>query len=253
MTANILVRIMKNKGNGARNLGTGRTVPEGRGELVKKVLLLAGVLTIFNSALLGQTVELPRMIHHKGEPGVYMPPQEVPQGMTEIYSSLGSDPKNLYDYIDTWLVAGPNSVAGFSNFVAMPFTPKSNAHVLAVRTAVLWYGSGAEQVNLSIYQDSQGAPGKLLAGPVTVTNLPKAFSCCQLAVADFSSGVPVNGGTQYWVVADTPTSGQGSNFLGEWASAVSPVLPLSADADRTGWVTFSGNGLPAGDVQGTIP
>ena len=221
---------------------------------MKKILVLAGVLTILNLTLFAQTVEMPRRLHHKGKPGVYVPPQEVPQGLTEIYSSLGTDPKNLYDYIDTWLVSGPKSHAGFSAFIAMPFTPKSNSHVLQVRTAVLWYGEGegADQVNISIYEDSQGQPGKLLAGPVTVTNLPQAYSCCQLAVADFSS-VPVNGGTQYWVVADTPAKGQGSDFLGEWASAVSPVLPLSADADGTGWVTFNGNGLPAGDVQGTIP
>ena len=222
---------------------------------MKKILVLAGLLTSLNLTLFGQTVEMPRRLHHQGKLRVYLPPQEVPQGLTEIYSNLGTDPQNLYDYIDTWLVSGPKSHAGFSAFIAMPFTPTSNAHVYQVRTAVLWYGegNGADQVNISIYEDSHGQPGEVLAGPVTVTNLPAAYSCCQLAVADFSSGVPVKGGTQYWVVADTPETGQGSNFLGEWASAVSPVLPLSADAAGTGWVTFNGNGLPAGDVQGTLP
>lgn len=219
---------------------------------MKKILLLAGLLTIFNLALFGQTVEQPRMLHHKETFAVHVPPQEAPQGLTTIYSSLGTDPKNLYNYIDTWLVSGPHCLIGIADFIAMPFTPKSNSHISEVRTAVLWYGDGADQVNLSIYADSKGHPGRLLAGPVTVTKLPKSFTCCQLAIADFAS-VPVNGGTQYWVVADTPKTGQGSDFLGEWAGAVSPVLMLAGNAAQTGWVAFNGNGLPAGDVLGTVP
>lgn len=220
---------------------------------MKKILLLVCLLTLCNLTLFGQTIEQPRRLHHKGTfAGVHVPPQEAPEGLTTIYSTLGSDPKNLYNYIDTWLVAGPNSVAGLASFIALPFTPTSNAHISEVRAAVLYYGVGADQVSLSIYADSKGHPGKLLAGPVKVTNLPHAFSCCQLAVADFSS-VPVNGGTQYWVVADTPHSGQGSDFLGEWAGAVSPVLMLAGNAAETGWVAFNGNGLPAGDVLGTVP
>ena len=219
---------------------------------MKKILLLAGLLTISNLALFGQTVEQPRMLHHKETFAVHVPPQEAPQGLTTIYSSLGTDPKNLYNYIDTWLVSGPKSIVGLADFIAMRFTPKSNSHVSEVRVAVLYYGIGADQVDLSIYEDSKGHPGRLLAGPVTVTNLPKAFTCCQLAVADFAS-VPVNGGTQYWVVANTPKTGRGSDFLGEWAGAVSPVLTLAANAAQTGWVAFNGNGLPAGEVLGTVP
>jgi len=223
---------------------------------MRKVLLLAGLLVILNLALFAQTVTLPKMLHHPGKLplSARVPPEEVPQGMSEIYSTLGTDPKNLYNYIDTWLISGPKSNVGVPDFIAMPFTPKSNAHVLQVRAAVLWYGkgNGADQVNISIYNDHKGHPGKLLAGPVTVTDLPRAFACCQLAAANFSS-IPVSGGTQYWVIADTPMNGPGSDFLGEWAGAVSPVLPLAADAGGTGWVTFNGNGLPAGDVQGTIP
>ena len=219
---------------------------------MKKILLLAGLLTMCNLSLFGQTVEQPRRLHHKGTVAVLVPPPEAAQGLTTIYSSLGTDPKSLYNYIDTWLVSGPTSLVGIADFIAMPFTPKSNSHIAEVRAAILYYGSGADQVNLSIYGDSKGHPGRLLAGPVTVTNLPKAFTCCQLAVADFVS-VPVKGGTQYWVVANTPKTGGGSDFLGEWAGAVTPALMLAGNADQTGWVAFSGNGLPAGDVLGTVP
>lgn len=220
--------------------------------MVKRIFLLACLAAICNLYLFAQTVEQPTRLHHKGKVAVYVPPPEAPQGTTTIYSSLGTNPQNLYNYIDTWLVSGPNSVAVIADFIAMPFTPAADSHITQVRAAILWYGDGADRVNLSIYADGKGRPGKLLAGPVTVTNLPKSFTCCGLAVADFSS-VPITGGKQYWVVADTPKTGPGSDFLGEWAGAVSPVLLLAGNAEETGWVAFNGNGLPAGEILGTVP
>jgi len=218
---------------------------------VKKILLLVSLVIVCNSILFGQTVAQPR-IHHQDTGAIHVPPQETPQGLTTIYSSLGQSKDYLYNYIDTWLVSGPNSIVGLADFIAMPFTPQSNSHVSQVQAALLYAGVGANQVNVSIYSDRNGHPGKLLAGPVTVKNLAKIITCCQLAIADFNS-VAVNRGTQYWVVADTPKSGRGSDFLGEWAGAVSPVLTLAGNAAETGWVAFNGNGLPAGEVLGTVP
>jgi hypothetical protein len=220
--------------------------------LVRKILLLAGLLTTSGFTLSGQTVEHPQRLHHQETFAIHVPPQEATEGLTKIYSSLGTDSSNLYNYIDTWLVSGPNSLVGLSDFIAMRFTPPSNSHVSEVRVAVLYTGIGADQVNLSIHADSSGHPGKRLAGPVTVTKLPKALTCCGLAVANFAS-VPVSGGTRYWVVADTPKTGHGSDFVGEWAGAVRPVLTLAANVAGTGWVSFNGNGLPAGEVLGTVP
>lgn len=219
---------------------------------MKKISLLVCLLTVSAFNAFGQTVEHPRMLHNQETYAIHMPPQEAPQGSTVIYSSLGASGNNLYNYIDTWLVSGPNCQIGFADFIAMAFTPQVNSHVSEVRVAVLYDGSGANQVNLSIYKDSNGHPGKLLAGPMTVTNLPNALNCCQLAIADFAS-VAVTGGKQYWVVADTPRSGRGSDFVGEWAGAVTPVLTLAGNAEETGWIAFNGNGLPAGEVLGTVP
>ena len=219
--------------------------------MLKKTLLLAGLI-ISTSTLFAQTVQQPQMLHHQGSLTMQVPTQEPLGGSSVIYSSLGSDPNNLYNYIDTWLVSGPNSIVGLSDFISLPFTPKSNSHITQVRVAVLYEGLGADRVNLSIRANSNGHPGKLLAGPVTVTKLPKSLTCCALAVANFSS-LAVSGGTKYWVVADTPKSGLGSDFVGEWAGAVSPVLMLAANVAGTGWVAFNGNGLPAGEVLGTVP
>jgi hypothetical protein len=113
------------------------------------------------------------------------------------------------------------------------------------------YSSGANQVNLSIYGDSSGVPGTLLAGPVTVTNLPTHGTCCALAVANFSS-VGVTGGTQYWVVADTPLTGTGSDFAGGWSEVVRPSIPSAYNRGK-GWSPTNSDTLVAGEVLGTIP
>lgn len=219
---------------------------------MKKILLLASLLIISGFPLFGQNIQQPQMLHHQGTLTEQVAAPEAAQGTTVIYSSLGTDPNYLYNYIDTWLVSGPNSAVGIADFIALPFTPKSASHITQVRVAVLYEELGANQVNISIHADSSGHPGKLLAGPVTVTKLPKGLTCCGLGVANFNS-VAVKGGVKYWVVADTPKSGQGSDFLGEWAGAVSPVLTLAGNAAGTGWISFNGNGLPAGDVRGTVP
>jgi hypothetical protein len=135
-------------------------------------------------------------------------------------------------------------------FVAMPFTPTANAHVSQVRAAIQ-YGSGANQVNLSLYDDANGAPGNRLAGPVTVFNVPSG-GCCKVAIANFSVSVPISSGSQYWVVADTPMVGPGDDFFGIWALV--PQKLYQGFDTGTGW--HSNLVLiqeAAGAVYGTIP
>lgn len=140
-----------------------------------------------------------------------MPPQEAAAGLKKIDSNLGSKTE-LYNCTSAYGLWGPNfDNYGFPQFVAMPFTPQSDSHVSEVGVAVLYGGQGTDQVNLSIDNDSSGAPGTLLAGPVTVPNLPT--SRCTLTIANFAA-VAVTGGAQYWVVADTPLTGTGNDFFG---------------------------------------
>ena len=176
---------------------------------------------------------------------------EEPAALQKIFSNLG--PATSAYSNGGWNLDGPTSLAGSSQFMAMPFKPKANAHVSQIRAAVQYSGSGANQVNLSLYSDVSGAPGVLLAGPVTVKNLPTFFTCCELATANIPS-TAVTAGTQYWVVADTPSTGTGSDFYGVWAF-VSPSKSLvGADLGGGGWFSF-GAAIqePAGAVYGTIP
>jgi hypothetical protein len=119
----------------------------------------------------------------------------------------------------------------------------------------LKYQSGDNQVNLNIYGDSGGVPGTLLAGPVTVTNLPEHATCCTLAVATFTP-IAVTGGTRYWIVANTPLTGTGSDFQGGWSMVVKPDLPMafmSSPVDQEIWFGVNAAELAAGEVLGTIP
>ena len=218
------------------------------GKLVKKTLLFACLLTLCNLTLFAQAVIHPQIVHAPEKSAIHVPPQETEAALKKIYSNLGKSPTNLY-VGQCWAVSGPNS--GMTEFIAMPFTPKFNSHVSQVRVALQYY-TGANQVNLSIYGDSSGAPGTLLAGPVTVTNLPETGTCCTLAIANFSP-VAVSEGTRYWVAADTPLSGTGSDFNGGWCWVPVPTY-LQAGSDGFGWSGF--NGTPseaAGEVLGTIP
>ena len=216
---------------------------------MKKALLFVCLFALCNLVVLGQAVRSYRMSHTAERSAFHVPPQEAPAGLRKIYSNLGKSKTDLYNDTNSYVVSGPNSGLNFTQFIAMSFTPKSNSHVSQVRVAVQ-YVAGANQVNLSIYGDTNDAPGTLLAGPVTVMNLPAYGTCCTLAVAEFSP-LAVTGGTQYWVVADTPLTGTGSDFGGGWDLTVAYV-PQAANLG-SGWFGFNGLNQAAGEVLGTVP
>lgn len=173
----------------------------------------------------------------------------VPAGLKKIYSNLGSKTA-LYDDENGWAISGPKS--GGTHFFALPFAPKTNPTVEQVGAALQYSGLGANQVNISIYSDNGGLPGTLLAGPTTVTNLPSARTCCTLAVANFSS-VAVTAGTTYWIVADTPLSGTGSDVAGVWEWLGKPIY-LQGYGGGTGWSGYDTTpAQAAAEVLSTVP
>jgi hypothetical protein len=216
---------------------------------VKKTLLIVFLSTLCNLTLFAQNAEGPRVKHFAEKSVVYVARQEAPAGLKVIYTNLGSK-TDIYNASWGWEISGPNSGIT-SEFIGLPFTPKSNAQVSEVRAA-LQYSSGANQVDLSLYSDTNGAPGTLLAGPVTVTNLPGPNACCTLMVADFPP-LSVDAGTRYWIVGDTPLTGTGSDFSGGWQWVSKDIGQWATNYGDTGWSQFPDDGLPAGEVLGTVP
>ena len=192
----------------------------------------------------------PNILRTADRSQIRVPAPDAPSGLTKIYSNLG--PKtDAYNALAGFVIRGPNA-GKFTMFLAMPFTPKSNSTVMQVEVAVHYAGSGANQVNLSVYDDFGGGPGTLLAGPQTIANLPQFATCCTLATWKLAPGVQVVGGNQYWVVADTPASGVGSDFVGTWDF----IFPTHLTDMNSGshWYQFSGpDEEVAGAVFGTIP
>lgn len=218
---------------------------------MKKISLLVCLLTVCVPTLFAQAQPHPRILHAPKNSAVPVPPQDPPPGVQRIFTNLNRSLTDLYNGFDGWTISGPNSSGGMS-FMALPFIPKSNSHALQIRVPVHYAGGGANQVNLSLYTDIDGAPGSLMAGPVTVSNLALWGTCCTLTIASFPP-VALTAGTQYWVVGDTPLSGTGSDFYGTW-DFISPNLFLLAGNRGTGWYAFDGlNNNSAGEVLGTIP
>lgn len=211
---------------------------------MKKILLFVCLLALCSLTVFAQSGESSRATEKLA---IEVPPQGDAVALKKIYSNLGpkTDPYWVNAY--SWIVAGPNAATG-AVFVAMPFTPKANFLLSQVQVAVL-YTSGDNQVDLNIYTDAGGVPGSLLAGPVTVTNLAVAGTCCTLAVANFTP-VAVTAGTQYWVIADTPLTGVGSDFHGVW-NHVAKDIPMSFNRG-SGWAKDTADNLPAGEVLGTV-
>ena len=210
-------------------------------------------LMMLSSAMLfAQAKHNGRMSTTKEKSAIHTPSQEAPAGLKKIYSNLGKSKTDRYLDTNGWTIAGPNAGIGVVQYIGMPFTPKSNSHVSQVQVAVEWV-SGDNQVNLSLYTDVGGVPGTLIAGPVTVTNLGTFGTCCQLAVANFPS-TATTAGTQYWVVADEPSSGPGSNTWGAW-DFVPALFPFAFfNPANGGWLAGDGaSSEAAGAVYGTIP
>ena len=217
---------------------------------MKKVLITLGVTALCSFTLFAQTGER-YVVRTAEKPQIRVPATEAPAALIKIYSNLGKK-TDVYNCCGGFVIWGPTVGGGGSEqFLAMPFTPKSNSTVKQVQAAIQ-YSSGDNQINLSLYNDVNGAPGTLLAGPVTVTNLPGAWTCCTLAVANFSSGVAVTAGKQYWVTADTPAFGTGSDFVGGW-NFIYKTLFFGGN-QGSGWYSAYGDEEePAGAVYGTVP
>jgi len=218
---------------------------------MKKTLICLFVIALSCSLVFGQAKLSGRMTITKEQSAVHTPSQAAPAGLKKIYSNLG---KKNDPYLDTngWTIAGPNAGIGVVQYIGIPFTPKANSHVVETRVAVEWV-TGDNQVNLSLHSDNGGIPGAVMAGPVTVTNLGVFGTCCILAIADFPS-TAVNAGTQYWIVADEPSSGPGSNTWGAWAF-VPTLFPFAFyNPANGGWLPGDGaSAEAAGAVYGTIP
>lgn len=214
---------------------------------------LVYVLALCGIALLAQSRPAATRIVQTTEKSSVHTPAVLTPGLARIYSNLGSS-TDAYNDGTGEVVSGPTSIIGFSLFYALPFTPKTDAHVREVKAPLVYNGFGANQVNLSLYSDSDGVPGTILAGPETIKNLPSFGTCCTMASWTLSAPLAVSAGTQYWIVADTPTTGTGSDFYGAWNFVYPTPFVQASNAGGTIWAQQkTGYFQTAAGVFGTTP
>jgi hypothetical protein len=228
------------------------------GGLVKKTLLTLLCLMLSSLTVLAadngvviDTKAKPMTAHATNPSKVRTPAEVRPAGAKTIFSNLGPTGNVYYD-ADGWLVAGPSSSLGESQFIGLPFTPAKNSTVTVIKTAVGYDASGANQVLITLNKDDgSGGVGAVIAKK-TFKNLPDFGTCCKLNTWTLTKPAKLKAGTQYWLVASTPATGTGSDSLDVWALTVDDFFSYNvAGAGWTNSLTFTG--IPAGGVFGTIP
>jgi hypothetical protein len=121
-------------------------------------------------------------------------------GLVTIFSNLAAKyPKGEYWCCSGYNVMGP---AQGEQWMAAAFTPGADHTVTRIEVAVGYSQGRTNGVVLSLNRDSNGVPGKALK-TWNVSGLPRFGTCCALVVRSDRSGIPVNAGTQYWIVLST--------------------------------------------------
>lgn len=134
--------------------------------------------------------------------------------LVKIFDNIGTYyPRGPFYCCEGWTIAGP--LTGQQSFPelweAAAFTPDADHTVSKIEVAAGWV-VGVNGVVLSLYADAGGVPGTAVKS-WSLTNLPP-FGCCAIQVRTDASGIPVKGGTQYWIVLKT--NSKESNTLAAW-------------------------------------
>jgi hypothetical protein len=119
-----------------------------------------------------------------------------------IFSNLASEyPNGEYWCCTGYNIMGPSSGIG-EQWMAAAFTPYANRNVTKITVAVGFSQGTTNGVVLGLRADNNGVPGKWLKG-WTISGLPRFGTCCALVSGSDTSGIPVTGGQQYWVILKT--------------------------------------------------
>lgn len=147
-------------------------------------------------------------------------------------------------------VAGPtNPVFSHSQFIAVPCTPKANHNLTTVKGAWQWAGLGHNTIQICLYSDNgSNAPGTQIGNCVNKNNLPAYLTTNTLVTANFTSqNLALTGGTQYWIVAQTPSTGAKADATDVWVGG-NPWT--SSDVAGNGWGSFQADYVGAMKVSG---
>jgi hypothetical protein len=151
---------------------------------------------------------------------------------TVIYSTFNSDQSNLYNCCVAWTISTTQSILGFQQFVAMPFTPSSTYKLTSIQLALAYF-AGANSLDVALAKDKGGMPGKTITS-FTVTNVPPGGDCCDIEAVT-PVGVKVKAGLTYWVVVSAE-----ADTWGGWDQDSTGASGTFAFDAGSGWQVTSG-------------
>jgi hypothetical protein len=195
--------------------------------------------------------QVPQIVLTQRSPNI-QPANGPEAGLTKIYSNLGSK-TDAYDDGISYQISGPSNPLFGKGYLAMPFTPAQNSTVKEVLIALGYLGGGLNGGTIGLVTDENGAPGTTPLRTWTASNFPHEGTCCPLVELKDAAGIPLEGGTQYWIVAGlSPGTEEGQyqwNFV--WNDATGPLAFLNGNTDYE-WLPYTDN-LAAFGVYGTTP
>ena len=147
-----------------------------------------------------------RQVRVQNPPAAVTAAPEVGTKFTLIAGNISAYPQAAYFSIFGNTIAQGGTNYPFQTWVANPFTPAANASVAAIQVAVGRLGSGTSGFEVGLYNDASGVPGTLIKSVhIPGSKVSIYGECCALDTASFG-GVPVAGGTQYWVAVTTTSA-----------------------------------------------
>jgi len=173
--------------------------------LILAALALAG-LTGFAAEKDGVVISRDgRMMFIPKRSQAFTPSAPSGAGLVTIFNNIAKAyPKGAYSCCDGYTVEGPAAQAGPKFWQAAGFKPTANHTVTMIEVAAS-LNAGANEVILSLNSDANGLPGTAIK-TWHLTGLPTAGTCCAIEASTDAHGIPITGGTRYWIVM-RPVSG----------------------------------------------
>lgn len=212
------------------------------------VLVLAGVTAVALGSKDGfMTINGGRMTVAMRGPSAFTAATVDPEDahLQKIYSNLGTG-SNVYNCCTGYTISAVGSVVGQQYWIAEAFTPAKSATVTKVKVAVE-YVTGTNGVTLGISNDHGGVPGKLLISWPGRADLPTFGTCCTLVKAKNTPGIPLTGGTPYWLVVKTSAKTSDTWDAFNWSNA--GVGPLASNTG-SGWTNLGDSTQGAFEILG---
>jgi len=168
----------------------------------------------------------------------------APKKATVIFDSIGT---GGYNCCSGWTISGPSSVIGAEYWPAIQITPTVSGKVTSV-VAGVGYVTGNNSVELAIYADSSGLPGKMLWS-ADVSNLPVFGATSTMTVTAKVTKVKIKANTPFWVA--TQTDSNSSNTWDAWNQSTTTNATL-AEYNGTSWTNYGSNTAGAVTVYGKV-